>query len=604
MRKRVHNWKTDARAGVLAGPSDESHIHESLPPASVLLKERTIVPLIQRKVRVMCTTGPLKDPSHRSDEKIEHQSLQVRLQILKAENALLSARLLQSEARFRELLEGAPDAVLEVGEDGLIVLANAAATHLFGYAREELIGQEVEMLLAVPAREMHRHHRAMYAEHPRMRRMGSGPELSSRRKDGTIFPAEISLIPVWSHEKPGVIAIVHDISKRKRIEEKLRQAQKLEALGRLAGGTAHEFNNLLAVILGSAELILTAVDQDMSSEHLNRIIRAAQKAGGLSRQLLTFGRKQILSAEMLDLNSIVSDVLPHLTELLGEGIELEFIPAYTPAWIRADRLHMEQVIANLLSNSRNAMPSGGKVSLKVSALELTRDNPRLNPGLALGQYSILSVVDTGTGMTADVKSHLFEPFFSTKGITEATGMGLATAYGIITQSGGTISVDSQVGVGTTFNIFLPTPDSESLTGFLAQHPARDAMHGDETILLLEDQPDLLLLTGEFLRQCGYRVLSAGRPEDALRIAQKVMIDIDLLITDILMPGMDGKELAKQCKAIRPGLPVLYVSGHAADILDHLEAGESFLPKPFPTEELGLKIRAILSPPKPQSSSAS
>jgi PAS domain S-box-containing protein len=542
----------------------------------------------------MCATGPLDDSPARARETREGQALLARLEILKAENSLLAARLLQSESRFREMLEGAPDAVLEIAQDGTILVANGAATEMFGYTREELTGQAVEILMPIPGRDKHRHHRAMYGEHPRIRRMGSGLELSSRRKDGTVFPVEISLIPVWLHEKPGVITIVHDISKRKRTEEKLRQAQKLEALGRLAGGTAHEFNNLLAIILGSAELVLSAVEPEQQDKHLGRIVRAAQKAGGLSRQLLTFGRKQILTAEILDLNVLVDDLSLQLAEMLGEKIGLEIVPANGPAWIRADRLHMEQVITNLLSNSRNAMPDGGNVRLTVAALELTRDNTRVNPGLGLGQYSVLSVTDTGTGMTADVKSHLFEPFFTTKGMTEASGMGLATAYGIITQSGGTISVESQPDKGTTFNIFLPVPDAASVASFLSLTPAKDALHGNETILLLEDQPDLLLLTGEFLRQCGYRVLSAGRPEEALRIAKKLKAGIDLLITDILMPGMDGKELAKQCKALCPGLPVLYVSGYSSDILDHLDDGEAFLSKPFPIEELGLKIRQLIA----------
>ena len=405
---------------------------------------------------------------------------------------------------------------------------------------------------------------------------------------------EISLIPVWSHEKATVIAIVQDISKRKRMEEKLYQAQKLEALGRLAGGTAHEFNNLLAVIMGSAELILTPEATEEQKRHVDRIRRASEKAGGLARQLLTFGRKQILFAQILDLNSLVAYLSPSFTELLGQAIEFQIVPAKAPVWIQADRLQIELVITNLLNNARSAMPRGGKVRLAVEAVVFTRDTGRANPGLPPGRYALLSIMDTGTGMTPDVKARMFEPFFSTKSLTEATRMGLATAYGIITQSGGTIAVRSEPDEGTTLDVFLPIPDEEAVAMSVSLPATSSQMRGNETILLLEDQPDLLMLTGEFLRLNGYRVLSASKAEEALRISASFQGMIDLLVTDIVMPGMDGREFAKKCRALRPGLPVLYVSGYTSDFLDDLGDGEAFIPKPFATEELGLTIRKMLS----------
>lgn len=546
----------------------------------------------------MCTTGPSFHPQSGSRKEPENQDLLARLNAMEAENSLLTNRLLQSESRFRELLEGASDAVLEVSDDGKIQSANSAAVTMFGYAPEEWVGQEVETLLVPGAkREAHRHHRENYAQHLRIRRMGSGLELSAQKKDGTVFSVEISLIPVWSHEKPSVITIVHDISKRKRMEEKLHQAQKLEALGRLAGGTAHEFNNLLAVIMGSAELILTPPATEEQKTHVERIRRAAGKAGGLARQLLTFGRKQILSTQILDLNALVADLSHSFIELLGRAIEFQIVSANAPVWIHADRLQIELVITNLLNNARSAMPKGGKVRLAVEAVEFARNNDRTNPGLPSGNYALLSVTDTGTGMTPDVKAHMFEPFFGTKSLIEATGMGLATAYGIITQSGGTITANSELGEGTILNVFLPTPDDEAVTKSLLLPEAKRQMRGKETILLLEDQPDLLMLTGEFLGLNGYRVLSASDGDEALRISTAFQGTIDLLVTDIVMPGMDGREFAKRCRALRPGLPVLYVSGYTSDFLEDLAGDESFIPKPFATEELGLKIRKMLSAAK-------
>lgn len=542
----------------------------------------------------MCTIGPLDKPQTSSSEPESYSSVH-RLEAIKAENALLVDRLRQSEARFRELLEGASDAVLEVSDDGKILFANSATFQMFGYTPEELLGQEVEILLPPGAtREMHRHHRANYAEHPRIRRMGTGYELSACREDGTVIPVEISLIPLWSHDRPGVITIVHDISKRKRTEEKLRQAQKLEALSRLAGGTAHEFNNLLTVIMGSAELILMFSQPDEQARQVERIRRATTQAGGLSRQLLSFGRKQTLCAEMLDLNALVLELSSSCREFLGDSIEFQLVPARAPVWIRADCLQIEQAIRNLMSNARNAMALGGKVVLTLETVEFGSSNGHNNPGLPLGQYALLSIADTGTGMTPTVKARLFEPFFSTRGMAEATGMGLASAYGIVTQSGGTISVESQPDRGTTFRLYLPSVSKDARKIKAASAPDTDNKHSGATILFLEDQPDLLLLTSEFLRQIGYHVLSASHPDDALRIASDYQGTIDLLVSDILMPGMDGREAARRCKAMRPSLPVLYVSGYTADILDQLESGEDFMSKPFAPEELGLKIRGIIS----------
>jgi signal transduction histidine kinase/CheY-like chemotaxis protein len=427
-----------------------------------------------------------------------------------------------------------------------------------------------------------------------MRRMGTGLELTARRKDNTNFPVEISLIPVQSREKSGVIAIVHDITTRRRTEEKLRQAQKLEALGRLAGGTAHEFNNLLAVIMGSAELILDSEEDKV--KHVERIRTAAMRAGGLARQLLTFGRKQLLSVRILDLNQVLSEMSPSFADLSpGCHIECELLPPGQPLWIKADRLMMEQVITNLITNARDALPRDGKIQVSTRSVEVTASGESKNTDLPPGRYSLLSVRDNGIGMTPEVQESLFEPFFTAKGFAASPGMGLAMTYGMVTQGGGTISVQSKPGAGTTFNIYLPRPaDHELHKAEIASPPVIPSAHG-ETILVVDDQPDLLLLTSEFLRQNGYYVLAAQRPSDALRIASTFNGPIHLLITDVIMPGMGGHEFARQFRISRPDAPVLYISGYTDEVFEGIELGrrEAFIAKPFLTEELALKIRELL-----------
>jgi PAS domain S-box-containing protein len=550
-------------------------------------------------VSLQDVTAEIQRGLQRSKQCQSCNELRSESEVLRTEISMQADHLRHSEERFTELLEGASDAAMEIDLDGRIMRANSATAKMFGWTQEDLLGQQVETLIIPGARrEAHRGHREKYAQNPRLRRMGIGLELSAQKKDGSVFPVEISLIPVWSGGKSNVIAMIHDITQRKKVEQKLLQAQKLEALGRLAGGTAHEFNNLLAVILGSAELILSSLESgEAITGYIEQIRTASARAGGLSRQLLTFGRAQILSGRVIDLNQILSE-LANSHQPLGDGIECKTLMADAPVWAFADALLVEQVITTLLVNAANAMPDGGAITVTAEQVDLSQGNANINPGLEPGKYALLSVRDTGRGMSPEIQSHIFEPFFTTKSLTQSTGMSLAAVYGIVTQSGGTITVQSQTGSGTTFMIYLPHPTEEQISQ-KHEHSVKieeKSLRGTETILLLEDQPDLLMLTAEFLRRNGYDVLPASRGDEALRTAAEFQGRIDLFITDIVMPGMNGRTCAGKLKAARAGVPVLYVSGYTDGAFDStdLSSNEGFLAKPFTLEELGFKIREMLN----------
>lgn len=514
----------------------------------------------------------------------------------------------QDEERFRRLLEAAPDAILEVDAGGRIILANAAAERMFGYARSELVGQSVEMLVPQAARAAHARHREAYTASPRSRPMGVGLDLQAQKKDGATFPVEISLSPNRSDDTANVIVIVRDVSQRnqmeamlRRSEERLRQAEKLEALGRLAGGLAHEFNNLLAMVLGYAELLLPAVAGDeKASGHLEKISSSARRAASLTRQLLAFGRRQVLLPRVLDLNTVVVESCHIVARLLGENIETVVLPALEPAWIRADPAQIDQIMANLATNAHAAMPGGGKFKVAVSRAEVDEGNIRQHPGLEPGSYAVLSVSDTGSGMPPEVKARMFEPFFSTREFGQGRGLGLASIYGIVVQSGGGITVQSEPGAGITFEIYLPSVQPDEAAATPAEETPAESLRGTETILLVEDQEPLLDLGREFLGRMGYRVLAANLPHEALRISREFPGTIDLLLTDVVMPGVNGRELARQLSAQRPALKVLYVSGFAERAFEGSGAPgpeEAFLEKPYGFEELGKKIRDVLKAPQ-------
>lgn len=510
-----------------------------------------------------------------------------------------------SERNYRELMEAAPDAILKVDQRGRMILMNQAAERMFGYGRAELIGKSVDMLVPGGSRGFHSRHRETYNRDPRVRPMGIGLELRAQTKSGALLPVEISLSPGHEDGAPAVIAVIRDVTERSRVEEKLRrseeklrQSEKLEALARLAGGTAHEFNNLLTMIMGYAELLEADFsEQERPSGYLQKIRLASKRAANLTRQLLAFGRKQMLSPQILDMNAIVTDAGQLLSRLMGEGTKTVVVSAPRPSWVRADAAQIEQMIANLASNATDAMPQGGTLTITLKNLELADDDVRQHHGLGPGPYVLLSFADTGVGMPPEVQARIFEPFFSTREFGKAAGLGLATVYGIVTQSGGTISVHSQLGVGTTFNVYLPRLTEEQAALRAAVPPTMEELAGSGTILLVEDQPHLLELSREFLQRLGYVVLPASNGEQAIDIAGAFQGRIDLLLTDIVMPGMNGRQLSNQLRAARPGMKVLYVSGYTDEVFGEqgISPGEAFMEKPFDLETLGQKVKQVLRP---------
>ncbi len=385
-------------------------------------------------------------------------------------------------------------------------------------------------------------------------------------------------------------------NERAQLQEELRQAQKLEAIGRLAGGIAHDFNNILTVIAGRAETLLDELTPSHRLHHDARLIHeTADRATALTSQLLAFSRKQILKPKVLDLNAHVAAMITMLRRLIGEDIELEFVPAEPLGSIEVDPAQLEQVIVNLALNARDAMPTGGKLTLETADIDIATSGGRNPAGLKPGRYVMLAVADTGIGMDPSVVSRIFEPFFTTKSPGKGTGLGLATVHGIIKQSGGDIWVRSDPGRGTAFRIYLPrvdrVPDEPRERSVRVAAPA-----GHETILLVEDQVEVAALAEEFLILAGYRVMTAHHPEEALRIVREYPGPIDLLLTDVIMPQMNGERLQQAVVALRPGIAVLYMSGYTDDALAErgiLSPGIHLLQKPFTRDNLVAKAREVL-----------
>ena len=631
------------------------------------------------------------------------------------------AELSKSEKRFRGVLESAADGIVMVDDRQQIVLVNEQAEQLFGYTRQELIGEPVHML--VPGRfGDHRKRVESYLEKPSPRPMAQSQELYGQRKDGTEVPIEISLSPLKTDEGLLVTAVVHDVTERRRAEEalrqsearhrglvenavfgiyrstgegrfesvnpalvemlgydseaellavematdvyvdpedrsrlveqawqaervagpdevewkrkdgsritvrldgrpvrneagelkafemfvedvtaqraleqQLRQAQKMEAVGRLAGGVAHDFNNILTVILGESLMAL----QDLPGDHplrdpLQEIHQAGERAEGLTRQLLAFSRKQIVEPVVFDVNELVMGVDKMLRRLIGEDIEVVTRTASDPVVITADRGQIEQVLMNLAVNARDAMPQGGDLVIETDLVTLDEDYADSHADVAAGNYALILVSDTGTGMTAEVKARLFEPFFTTKDHEHGSGLGLAVCYGIVKQIGGHISVYSEPGLGTTIKVYLPR------AGESAEAPVETvvetAPRGDETILLVEDEEAVRRMGMRILRAQGYQVLEADDGKQALRVLEGDGDHVRLLLCDVVLPKMGGRVLADRVRELRPDIKVLFVSGYTDDVIlrnQLLERHVALLQKPFTPLALASKVREVL-----------
>ncbi|MGA2388187.1 MAG: ATP-binding protein [Candidatus Sulfotelmatobacter sp.] len=512
-------------------------------------------------------------------------------------NAALRATqesLRRSEINFRSLVTNAPYGICRCDSYGQILDVNPAWLAALGYSSaDELLGKHLAILYSDTQQWFE------LADRLRSAAPFTGMSVEWVRKDGSPVAVRVSGRSVYGARKEKTFELfAEDVTERRGLEQQLRQSQKMEAVGRLAGGIAHDFNNLLMVISGYSEFLLDRIGSDPALRApAQEIASAAQRASSLTRQLLAFSRKQMLAPTVLDLNAVVTENLKMLTRVIGEDIDLVMVPASGLGAVRADVGQIEQVIMNLAVNARDAMPSGGKLTIETSNISLDEEYARFHAPLRAGEYVLLSISDTGFGMDSETQSHIFEPFFTTKG-PKGTGLGLSTVYGIIKQSGGYIWVSSETGKGTTFKIYLPKVAEPVETPVHLASTADNTVTepGTETILLAEDEANLRYLARQFLEKQGYRVIEAADGAVAMQIAVAHEGVIHLLLTDVIMPGMNGKELAQRVSEIRPNTKVLYMSGYTENVIGHngtLEAGVRLLQKPFTLQDLKMKVREVL-----------
>ena len=415
----------------------------------------------------------------------------------------------QSEGVISALLDSASQGIIAADGAGRIVLVNRRAEEMFGYSREELLDSTIEVLLPESKRSTHSRQREDYFAHPRSRPMGIGMELAGRRKDGTEFAVEVSLSHVNKGESLFAIAFVSDISQRKLLEEQLMHAQKMEAVGRLAGGVAHDFNNMLTVISGYNRMILDELSpMDPLRGYAEEVLKAADRAGAITNQLLSFSRRQIMQPRVINLNAVITGTEKMLRRLIGEDVELVLHLSEQAGNVKADPNHIEQAIVNLAVNSRDAMPHGGRISIETANTSLDEHYVRTHLGVNPGEFVMIAVSDTGHGMDAATRQHIFEPFFTTKERGKGTGLGLATVYGIVKQTGGDIWVYSEPGAGTTFKLYFPKV-AEAIAGAGHSPTVEVQPASGDTVLVVEDEKAVRDLTVRMLQRMGYKVLSAA-----------------------------------------------------------------------------------------------
>jgi PAS domain S-box-containing protein len=500
------------------------------------------------------------------------------------------------EAKFRAIFERVAAGIALVDTGGRLMESNPALQKMLGYGEQELrnkgfleFGYSDDAISDV---DLYKELISGARDHYQMERRYT-------RKDGSPVwgLVNVSLFRNERGDPDFAIFMIEDITERKRLENQLLQSQKMETVGRLAGGIAHDFNNLLTVLSGYAQLSLLALGEDAPLRgNLVEIKKATERASALTHQLLAFSRRQVMDMKVIDLNTVLKDLDKMLRRIIGEDIELKTILAGNLGRVKTDPGQIEQVILNLVVNARDAMPKGGILLLETTNVELDEGYARYHIGVAPGRYVLLSVTDTGCGMSAEVREHIFEPFFTTKAKDKGTGLGLSTVYGIVKQSGGNIWVYSELDRGTTFKIYLPRVEEEADS---LPYRVDDKMlpEGNETVLLVEDDPSVRELAARVLRNQGYTVLEAANGNEALRISREGNRGkIYLLLTDVVMPQMGGRELVSQFRAHYPEIKVLFISGYTDSTMTHnaiLKPGEHFLEKPFSPTGLARKVREVL-----------
>jgi PAS domain S-box-containing protein len=510
--------------------------------------------------------------------------------------------LREANQRLSALFSASPLAVCTLDTEGRVRAWNDAAERMFGWRFEEAAGERPPHVPEPQAEQWSGLITAVLGGQTL-----TGVELRGRRRDGSVIDISLSAAPLRDARggASGVIAVMADVTERKLLEQQFRQAQKMDAVGRLAGGIAHDFNNLLTAIQFNCEALLDDLPAD--NRHRGEVqgtLDAALRAAGLTRQLLAFSRKQIFQAKLLDLSQVVANVEPMLRRLIGEDILVTTALATELGTVEADPNQLEQVLLNLALNARDAMPGGGRLTIETANAELDHGFAQRH-GVALSgsDYVVLAVSDTGHGMDEETQAHIFEPFFTTKPQGKGTGLGLSTVYGTVKQSGGYVWVYSEVGRGSVFKVYLPRVSAPAMAAERAadERPRRAAApqeshEGTETILLVEDEDAVRLVVRRVLTRHGYTVLAASNGHDALRIAESHPGAIDMLVTDVVMPEMGGRELADRLLPLRPAIRVLFTSGYTDDDIVRrgvLLPGTAFLQKPFTTEGIARKVREVL-----------
>lgn len=498
---------------------------------------------------------------------------------------------------FQYTIEQSPQAVFWLNRKGQFEYVNKQACKSLGYTREELLSLYLWDIDPDYPKELWGPH---WEETGRVTKRTF--ETKHVRKDGHIFPVEVSAYQVYFGGKEFHAAFVRDITelvqartKQAKLEEQLRQAQRLEAIGTLAGGIAHDFNNMLSVILGYSELLKSTITEEtVSNTYITEIEHAALRSRDITKQLLAFSRKQVISPIILDINQQINNTLKMLGRLIGEQIELEFNSEETIWKIKLDPSQLDQILINLAVNARDAMPKGGKLKISSSNIVIDDSTLQSDKGFSQRHYVLLSVKDNGVGMDKDTLSHIFLPFFTTKELGKGTGLGLATIYGIIKQNNGVIEVESEPGHGSTFKIYFPMSKNEAEKGAITEHISGALGVGE--ILLVEDDDMVRHMTTKLLETLGYNVFAVANPYDAISFCQTKNTSIDLLFTDIVMPKMDGMELSDKIKALKPGIKVLFMSGYSPEISKRkgvIPKDMNFIEKPFSKKELALKLDGIL-----------
>ena len=526
-------------------------------------------------------TGTRYDLDGQEVEMLEYQDV--------TESRRVEEALRNAEERLRSVVANAPVVLFAIDEHGVFTLSEGQGLTALGLAPGQVVGCSVF--------ELYRDHPQILAD---VRRAMAGEEFMARVDVGeTSFETWYAPLRDAAGRPRGVIGVSNDVSQRRRLEDQLRQAQKMEAIGRLAGGVAHDFNNLLAAIMGHGELLLRRLEPNQPHHrHAEAIQKAAARGALLTRQLLAFSRKEVLAPRVLDLHLVVAEMEEMLRRLIGEHIELVIVLGERPVHVRADRGQLEQVIMNLAVNARDAMVEGGVLTVEVATVD--RAGPAGGRPAREGPFVTIAVTDTGCGMDATTAARIFEPFFTTKEQGKGTGLGLSTVYGIVEQSGGSIEVDSAPGRGTTFTVYLPRLEERAIAPG-AEAAVAASLRGSETVLLVEDEPGVRAVAREALEGDGYRVLEAQNGVEALAVASAHTGRLDLLITDMVMPQMGGRELAQRLRARRPAVRVLFVSGHTDDVIVRRgvsEATSAFLQKPFSMSAFARKVRETLDAAPP------